>query len=109
MQTGAPLTEEYKLLLRDLAQVSNTLLDTRTGFREAVNFLKLSLIQEALKRSKRNRCLAARMLKINRNTLTRNLPVAQRRENERYLGRKRVASAVAAPARITLPVGQLTG
>ena len=103
MQT--PLSEEYKLLLRDLSQVSNTFLDTRTGMRQAISFLKLSLIQEALKRTKRNRCHAARMLKINRNTLTRNMPLEQRRANERYPGEKRAAVNVASPARITLPVG----
>ena len=60
---------ELSLLRRSAAE----LLDAGITLRESADFIRRELITEALSRSNRNQCAAARALRVHRNTLSREI------------------------------------
>jgi DNA-binding NtrC family response regulator len=75
--------------LEDLAAM---MLDNELALGFIAKELRLKVLHEALKRTGNNRTRAARMLGMHRNTLTRLLPVEERRAQERYHYKRKARS-----------------
>lgn len=107
IETTGEVTEEYKLLLRDLRQAARTLLDVRAKMPFALFMFRYVMQQEALRITDGNRCHAAKLLGLHRNTFTRNLLPSERLCSERFKHRPEPRSARVMMQQVEFPMDQV--